>query len=162
MKTIVKITNLLFASLFIFILSLSFQSCSKDVDYKKACAEQDWAKAYEIVDRIKEDKALEYVVFQESISVIEEYGENGLIRIAGIIKEHDADWLYAQLYKTMASIGNDELKEKIVKMAEGAGVITKSGEQYWWPVSFEGYYGGAELIGMEPVPDYPKDNDEKK
>ena len=39
----------------IFIIAMT--SCSQDLDYKKACEEKDFVKAYQIVDMLKEDAA---------------------------------------------------------------------------------------------------------
>lgn len=155
----------------IIIAMMSFVSCSKDLNYRKACEDREWAKAYEIVDELKKElmscredlggsafdidpykarkkreeqcsnaeknykEAFKYVVLQEALFVLEESGERGLMRIAGIIKEHNADWLYSELFGVMASIGNDEMKEKILKMAEGGGAIHERDGKRLWPTS---------------------------
>ncbi len=95
----------IFTILSAFVAVLSLVSCSEDLDYKKACAEKDWLKAYEIVDKLQKKEAkvteisveqgwsfepLHYVVTQEALFVLDEYGDNGLVRIIGIAKEHDA------------------------------------------------------------------------
>lgn len=124
----------------VFTALLSFMSCSEDLDYKKACAEKDWAKAYSIVDILeKEAQYLEettgtmsretlnaesnyrhaqhYVVLQEALVVLEESGENGIMRIVGIAKEHDAEnWLYSELLDAAKKIGNDNLVSRFQKI----------------------------------------------
>ena len=130
---------------------LSFVSCSKDMDYRKACAEKDWAKAYNIVDAIRAEgqpykekylsadggrydwalEALEkynhsqemyeeaekYVVLQEAITVLEESGTNGLMRIVGIAKEHNAEsWLYEELLDVARKIGDTDLADRIINI----------------------------------------------
>lgn len=131
---------------------IAFAGCgsnnsSEDFDYRKACAEKNWPKAYEIVDKIKEqaneyhtkyasangtrydwaieayekyenantkyNEALKYVILQESMVVLEESGEGGLMRIVGIAKEHNADdWLYEELIDVAKKIGDADLEEK--------------------------------------------------
>ena len=134
------------------ILSLSFgmclASCSQDLDYKKACAEKDWPKAYAIVDKLeaeanpyyvewkkangtrhswaieaqekyyasmrKYEEAKRYVVLQEAMSELE---QGNLMRIAAIVKEQDATWVYKELIEICESIGDDDLTQKIKRMA---------------------------------------------
>lgn len=112
MKTIKK--KSIFMVLSLTILSLSFYSC-EDSNYKKACEERDWSKAYKIVGSNYD--ALKYVMIQEALFVLEEFHEDGLVRIVGIAKEHDAEkWLYDELATTMRSAGKVELADKIQKM----------------------------------------------
>ncbi len=61
-------------------------------------------------------KANKYVVFHEAMYVIEENGENGLMRIAGIIKEHDAKWLYRELIDVAKKTGNNNLEGGLLEM----------------------------------------------
>ena len=142
----------------VFIITMS--SCSEDLDYRKACAEKDWPKAYAIVDKLleeaqelevdykryqhsvykkelKESKAkydnahenyldaLRYVVLQESMVVLEESGERGLIRIVGIAKEHNAEsWLFSELADIAQKIGDADLEEKINNMINSSKNIS--------------------------------------
>ena len=65
------------------------------------------------------EKAVEankYVVFHEAMYVLEENGENGLMRIAGIIKEHDAKWLYRELIDVARKAGYKDLEERFLEM----------------------------------------------
>ena len=111
-------------------LSFVFTIISCTQDYRKACAERDFAKAYSIVYEMKEKQEekehcryingsyepLKYVILQEAMVVLEENGEDGLIRIAGIVKEHNAAWLYDELITLFKSTGNKELLEKLERM----------------------------------------------
>ena len=133
-----------------FVIALTSCSKSQDLDYKKACEEKDFEKAYQIVDIIKEDAAQtiadnepngfddedmfhklaiqrkarvkveeveKYVVLQESMYVLESQGTNGLIRIVGIAKEHNAErWLYKELLDIAKKIGDNDLVERINNM----------------------------------------------
>ena len=126
--------------------SIMTSGCSKDLNYIKACEEKDWAKAYEIVEALHQEyvelpdkienkwygtskykemrkealkkykKADRYVILHEALSVVEEYGENGLIRIGGIIKEHDAKWLYRELIDVAKITGSKDLEERLLEM----------------------------------------------
>jgi hypothetical protein len=112
-------------------------------NYKKACELKEFPTAYEIVDKLKEvtsekkvwyeghsyldsaypnykaakeksDEAERYVVLQESMYVLESEGTNGLMRIIGIGKEHNAeDWLYPELLDVAKKIGDTDLANKI-------------------------------------------------
>ena len=142
----------------IFVVIMSFMSCSEDLDYKKACAEKDWPKAYAIVDILSEKEqklqvgyetlwyeddekrearskynnahenyinALRYVVLQESMVVLEESGEGGLMRIVGIAKEHNAEsWLFSELADVAQKIGDTDLEEKINNIINSSKKVT--------------------------------------
>lgn len=116
----------------IIIAMMSFVSCSEDLDYRKACEEKDWTKAYGIVEKMLANETsyrvpyqpLKYVVTQEALFVLEEYGEKGLIRIAGIAKEHEADWLYDDLSTTLKTVGDTEMAEKIENMDPHRATLT--------------------------------------
>ena len=149
-----KKMSFLFAVCSVLYLSIMASGCSKDLNYVKACEEKDWAKAYAIVDDLREDyeelkedysyyshssdvsdmrkskeldekcdharakyhEAKKYVVFHEAMYVLEENGENGLLRIAGIIKEHNAKWLYRELIDVARKTSNKDLEEKLIEM----------------------------------------------
>ena len=104
-------------------------------DYKTPCEKHDYARAYKAVDQLKEDadrmsysksenkkglekyeKALEYVVLQEALYVLEENGDKGLPRIIGIVKEHDAYWLYEELIDTYRALGDNNMVEQLTEM----------------------------------------------
>lgn len=115
----------------------------ESLNYKKACELKDFPTAYEIVDKLKEktskakvwyeghtylddagpeyiaakeksDEAERYVVLQESLMVLESEGSNGLMRIIGIAKEHNAEgWLYSELIDVANKIGDTDLAERI-------------------------------------------------
>ena len=149
-----KKISFLFAVCSVLFLSIMVSGCSKDLNYVKACEEKDWAKAYAIVDDLREDyeelkedysyyshssdvsdmrkskeldekcdharakyhEAKKYVVFHEAMYVLEENGVNGLLRIAGIAKEHDAEWLYDELIDVAKKTGDKDLEEKLENM----------------------------------------------
>ena len=59
------------------------------------------------------EEAFRYVVLQEAIVALEENGENGIMRIVGIAKEHKAEgWLYKELLDVAKKIGDDGLVER--------------------------------------------------
>ena len=65
----------------------------------------------------KSDEAERYVVLQEAITVLEESGTNGLMRIVAIAKEHNAEsWLYGELLDVANKIGDTNLAEAIIKI----------------------------------------------
>ena len=118
-------------------------SC-KDLDYKKACEERDFVKAYHIVDILKEKVHSEetsfwygqhekwqagrvaqkkahdaeiYVVRQEALMLLENGDDSSLMRIVAVAKEHDADsWLYDELIDVATKIGNNDLADRLRKM----------------------------------------------
>ena len=123
-------------------------------DYRKACTNQDWDNAYEIVDELNKpvqyylkeyehrkaskgekdgytaeykaqyesakksyEEALRYVVLQEAMVTLEESGENGIMRIVAIAKEHKAeDWLYKEMLDVAKKIGDDGLTDRFKKI----------------------------------------------
>ncbi len=118
----------------------------QDKDYRTPCEEKNFAKAYEIVDNLKEiaskeeglynenkdghndggaayraardlsEKAERYVILQEGLYMLEQGDDIGLMKIAVIAKEHNAYWLYDELEEVARNSGNDELANKIRKM----------------------------------------------
>ena len=126
----------------------------QDKDYKTPCEEKDFAKAYEVVDNLKEiastcesrsdgggaeakswytdyqnaraaaEEAERYVVLQEGLYMLEQGDDVGLMKIAVIAKEHNADWLYKELESVARNTGNDELVEKIIKMDPHRATLT--------------------------------------
>ena len=62
----------------------------------------------------KAKEAERYVVLQEALLVLESEGTNGLMRIVGIGKEHNAeDWLYPELLDVAKKIGDTDLANRI-------------------------------------------------
>lgn len=157
--------NLFFTISFLVSCLLIMTSCSQDLDYKKACEEKDFVKAYEIVEKLKEKtseakidlegysrksfsheilgvtqgeleskyekaannyrQAARYVILQEAIYVLESQGDEGLIRIVGICKEHNAeDWLYDELGDVAAKVGDKELTTKIEELNPNITYLT--------------------------------------
>ncbi len=138
------------------VFSLSFIGCSEDMDYKKACEEKDFPKAYNIVDNLKQievdkhsefmaepshkwwngnynkdrdkkeveyeaakkkaSEAERYVILQEAMMLLEQGDNSSLMRIVGIVKEHDAEWLFDDLIEIANRIDDTELSERLLKM----------------------------------------------
>lgn len=63
------------------------------------------------------EKAEHYVVLQEATYILESQGLEGLMKIAMIVKEHDAQWVYADLIDIAVAMGNEELKNRLKKLA---------------------------------------------
>lgn len=154
--------------------SSSSDAESLEQNYKKACELKDFSTAYEIVDKLKEetskakvkndeyegrineyvseykeakkksDEAERYVVLQEALYVLEERGEDGLFRIAGIVKEHNADWLYSELINVTKSIGNEDLTKKIEKMDPHRAILSLETSTVSGPL--KGYF---KVLGTE-------------
>lgn len=62
----------------------------------------------------KAKEAERYVVLQEALLVLESEGTNGLMRIVGIGKEHNAEsWLYPELLDVAKKIGDTDLANRI-------------------------------------------------
>lgn len=74
------------------------------------------------------DEAERYVILQESMFVLESEGTNGLMRIVGIAKEHNAGrWLYSELLDVAMKIGDADLADRlqnIINSAVSESVIT--------------------------------------
>ena len=88
-----------------------------DKDADAAARGYSWAKEtvskYEEAKK-KSDEAERYVVLQESMYVLESEGTNGLMRIVGIGKEHNAEsWLYPELLDVAKKIGDTDLANRI-------------------------------------------------
>lgn len=82
-------------------------------NYKKACELKEFSTAYEIVDKLKSDEAEKYVVLQEALFVLESNGTDGIMRIVGIAKEHDAEgWLYLELLDVAKKMGDTDLANR--------------------------------------------------
>ena len=89
-------------------------------DYRKACELGEFSTAYEIIDKLKKeegenvsDEAEKYVVLQESLFVLESKGTDGIMRIVGIAKEHNAEgWLYLELLDVAKKMGDTDLANR--------------------------------------------------
>lgn len=67
---------------------------------------------YEEAKKIS-DEAERYVVLQEALFVLESEGTNGVMRIVGIAKEHNAEgWLYIELLDVAKKIGDTDLANR--------------------------------------------------
>lgn len=96
-------------------------------DCQEACSEHNWEEAHKIVVKMKVqdsklrwpgdnnmyEESLKKVILQESLSIIEEHGVNGLVRIVGLVKEYEADWVYRELLDVAKKIGDKELETRL-------------------------------------------------
>ena len=124
------------------LLLLSSCNENKDFDYRKACEERDFERAYIIVDNMfsdvaekkakyrgtddwakvldAEEKAKEakrYVILQEALMLMENGDDASLMRIVAIAKEHAADdWLFEELADVAHKIGNEDLACRLEEM----------------------------------------------
>ena len=137
------------------------------LNYRKACELKEFLTAYEIVDKLKDqtsqckikyaewrrnedlseyeeskkksDEAERYVILQESMFVLESEGTNGLMRIVGIAKEHNAGrWLYSELLDVAMKIGDADLADRLQNMINSEvseSVITPETENISGPLS---------------------------
>lgn len=103
-------------------------------EYKEYCEKGEFQKAYEACNKmnrymlIQGDKDEKYIIIQEATSVLESQGVEGLPKIAFIVKEHNAEWLYKDLADIAVSMGNDELERRLKKLA-GIPMIEDSDEE---------------------------------
>lgn len=72
--------------------------------------------------------AVDYVILQEATSVLESQGLEGMPKIAFIVKEHDAKWVYKDLIDIAVAMGDDELVDRMKKLA-GNDIEEKSVEE---------------------------------
>ena len=71
---------------------------------------------YESAKKLYEE-AFHYVVLQEAMVTLEENGENGIMRIVAIAKEHEAEgWLYKEMLDVAKKIGDDGLADRFQKI----------------------------------------------
>lgn len=103
-------------------------SC-KDNDYRKACEEHDFAKAYKIASNLEYNKekqeALHYIVLQEALYVLEQQGESGILRLGVIMKENKAYWLPSELLDIVRQTNDEALIECLEKLDESSGNYLK-------------------------------------
>lgn len=115
--------NCIYAS-FLLVLCLLFTGCT-DTDYRKACEEHDFIKAYKIVQELDkfsgQEEAKRYVVLQKAMYVLEQQGEGGMMRISAITKENEAYWLPAELLDLAKTTGNSSLIESLELLEENSG-----------------------------------------
>ena len=72
----------------------------------------EYASKYEEAKKVS-DEAERYVVLQEAMFVLESEGSNGLMRVVGIGKEHNAEsWLYPELLDVAKKIGDTDLANR--------------------------------------------------
>lgn len=123
-------------------------------DYKEACEQHDFQKAYSIVNELKNEmqeyenknakditlgreykwvgteelatydnlkdnyeEAEHYVVLQEATYILESQGLDGLVKIAMIVKEHNAKWVYNDLIDIAVAMGNEEMANRMKELA---------------------------------------------
>ena len=92
---------------------------SKDNTLFTSARDRDRAK-YDTAKKEYEE-AFRYVVLQEAIVTLEENGEDGIMRIVGIAKEHgelNELWLYNELLDVAKKIGDDGLVERFQKLMD--------------------------------------------
>lgn len=132
----------------------SIKNVNSYSDYKEACEQHDFQKAYTFVNELKKEMqeyeneeaayiayamegntvfqeylakytnletnftdAEHYVVLQEATYILESQGLDGLVKIAMIVKEHNAEWVYEDLIDIAVAMGNDELVDRMKKLA---------------------------------------------
>ncbi|MCQ2223726.1 MAG: hypothetical protein MJZ35_08070 [Bacteroidaceae bacterium] len=79
----------------------------------------DFVKAYRYANHFSEySEEAKTVVKKEAQYVLENQGESGLVRIAMIVDEHDASWVYPDLLNMAISMGNESLSCKISKLCD--------------------------------------------
>ena len=61
-------------------------------------------------------KAERFIVLHEGMKLLENGDNVSLIRIAALVKEYDADWLYDELIEVARAIGDDDLVERLTQM----------------------------------------------
>ncbi|MCF2634617.1 hypothetical protein [Prevotellamassilia timonensis] len=74
------------------------------------------------------EEAEHYVVLQEATYILESQGLDGLVKISMVVKEHDAQWVYADLIDIAVAMGNEELENRLQKLA-GTSVDDDSNEE---------------------------------
>ena len=82
---------------------------------KERWGSNDGGAAYRAARDLSE-KAERYVILQEGLYMLEQGDDIGLMKIAVIAKEHNANWLYDELEEVARNSGNDELADRINKM----------------------------------------------
>lgn len=59
-------------------------------------------------------EAIRYIVLQEAMTVLDENGENGIMRIIAIAKEHKAEsWLFRELIEIAQQSGDESLVSRL-------------------------------------------------
>lgn len=97
------------------------QAESYTTEYKEYCEKGEFQEAYEACNKLERYKSTSederYIIIHEATSVLESQGVEGLPKIAFIVKEHNADWLYKELVDIAEAMGNDELENRLKKLA---------------------------------------------
>lgn len=143
-------------------MGIALASCgggSTTENYKEACEQHEFQKAYSFVNELKKEmqeyqnqngtaikfdcgnetaqynnlknnyeEAEHYVVLQEATYILESQGLDGLVKISMVVKEHDAQWVYADLIDIAVAMGNEELENRLQKLA-GTSVDDDSNEE---------------------------------
>lgn len=101
-------------------------------EYRDYCEKGEFQEAYESCKKLERYKLTaedeKYIIIHEATSVLESQGVEGLPKIAFIVKEHNAEWLYKDLADIAVSMGNDELERRLKKLA-GIPMIEDSDEE---------------------------------
>lgn len=63
------------------------------------------------------EEAEHYVVLQEATYILESQGLDGLVKISMVVKEHNAQWVYAELIDIAVAMGNEDLVIRLKKLA---------------------------------------------
>lgn len=63
------------------------------------------------------EEAEHYVVLQEAAYILESQGLEGLVKISMVVKEHNAQWVYAELIDIAVAMGNEDLVIRLKKLA---------------------------------------------
>lgn len=69
-----------------------------------------------------------YVILHETTYILESQGLAGLPRIAFLVKQYDADWLYDSLQDIALSLGNKEIITRLELMKKGARAVLEEEE----------------------------------
>lgn len=90
-------------------------------EYRDYCEKGEFQKAYESCKKLERYTRTEedekYIIIHEATSVLESQGVEGLPKIAFIVKEHNADWLYKDLVDIAEAMGNEDLVIRLKKLA---------------------------------------------
>lgn len=90
-------------------------------EYRDYCEKGEFQEAYESCKKLERYKRTaedeKYIIIHEATSVLESQGVEGLPKIAFIIKEHNADWLYKDLVDIAEAMGNEDLVIRLKKLA---------------------------------------------
>lgn len=109
--------------------------------YQHACNDGEYVTAYRFVEEMKNQKlkaeasgeyyyddrpiehleseiskAERYIILHEGMKLLENGNNASLIRIAALVKEYNADWLYDELIEVARAIGDEDLVNRLTEM----------------------------------------------